>query len=62
MIDYPQGQKLNYGNTQMNYIGINHHNQYSVLVQYVSDTLHLRLTERIEPSPFLCLDSVLCLP
>ena len=41
MIDYPQGQKLNYEGTQINYMGIDHHKQYSVLVQYVSDTLSL---------------------
>ncbi len=29
MIDYPQGQKLNFGGAQMNYMGIDHHKQYS---------------------------------
>jgi|GEM_PF-4500224 len=30
MIDCPQGQKLNYESTQINYIGIDHHKQYSL--------------------------------
>jgi len=31
MIDYPQGQKLNYGDAKINYMGIAHHKQYSAL-------------------------------
>jgi len=29
MIDYQQGQKINIGSARMNYMGIDHHKQYS---------------------------------